>query len=257
MVSSQTKHSRCAVCVAALLAISCFPRHEPPTYEDSPSSSYHTARVLDGTGSGLGSFGLRNRNATASDARGIRLGRASIIQDEVIVRNRHGLVVLVFNSEPTQEVAEGTGQVVTATDSEGNPVASITLEASGGLRLVGSDGYQRGHTQPSLDEEGNETDTIEVYGAPGTDLAFRVIPSQDRTISVLNSDGDLVQQVIGGDLEPIEVSALMIDLQLNQLSNDAVQPQLFQLGLLLYLHHYVRTDLPVHRLGSGQPATGN
>lgn len=254
MVSSPTKQTRYVVCLAALLTISCFPRHQPPVRNDSSSSSYHTVRLLDGSGTALGSFGLRDRNATASDARGIRVGRASIIQDDVIVRNRHGLIVLTFQSELSEETDEGNGRVVTATDAQGNPVASVTLEASGELRLVGSDGYQRGHTQPSLDEEGVETDAMEVYGAPGTDLAFRVAPSQERTISVLNADGDLVQQVIGGDLDPIEVSALMIDLQLN---DEAIQPQLFQLGLLLYLHHFIRTDYALFQLGSGQPATTN
>ena len=254
MVSSPTRQHRYALCLAALLTISCFPRHQPPPREDSSSSSYQTVRLLDGTGTALGSFGLRNRNATASDAQGIRVGRASIIQDDVIVRNRHGLVVLTFQIELSEETSEGTGRVVTASDAHGNAVASITLEPSGELRLVGSDGYQRGHTQSSLDEEGLETDAMEVYGAPGTDLAFTVVPSHDRTITVLNADGDLVQQLIGGDLDPIEVSALMIDLQLN---DEAIQPQLFQLGLLLYLHHFVRTDYALFQLGSGQPATTN
>lgn len=210
-----------------------------------PITRGELCRVFDAAGDQKALFRLRARSVTAFDRRGIHLGEAHALPDRVVVRNRLAQVVLVVRPVESEDgTAESTTAVASLEDGDGVTLGRVETEADGHLRLLSPEGFQRGEIRPVLpdpaaqegsggvEEDGERAETVEVYGAPGTDLLARVRRAEPTEIQLVNPTGEVMGRLQTRRLEPYKAAVLILESPLQGVDHG---DRLFQAGLLAYL----------------------
>ena len=218
-----------AAAILLLLSTSCLRPGETPAVDDD-GPSVHRIRLLDGQDEPIGAIRLTRRNATISDATGVRIGRAAAIQHRIVVRDRGGAVALVFRPAGN---GSGDSRVAVIEREDGLLLGQITFGVES-IDIDTADGFRQGQVRFAPSEEGDD-EMAEVYGAPGTDLLYRVRSSGRRQVEVVDAADTRLARLEGIDLLPWQVAVMALPAPW---PSDEEPPaglfQLYRVGVLLY-----------------------
>lgn len=233
---------RLVLLAAALLGAlaGCMRPPEPPP-PPSPWGASHRVRLLGEGDEVFASFRVRRRSVAVSDKEGIRIGRASSFLGRVEVTDRLARLVWVFREE-----AEGTGAapaVRRARVERGDGELCGFVEVSaGGARVTDAQGVQIGEVRAvdAAEAEGSGAELVgQVFGAPGTDLLYRLVTTGRRVVEVKGGDDVAFARLEGLDVDPRAVGLMVLPAPGEE--GDALTPsveRLYEAGVLLFVRVY-------------------